>query len=123
MQVQDYARPWPKRSLVILDEGANYVEREVELADTIFGLASCDLVRVFEQQGRFGNTMPILDHPRLPILCLELGIQISDHFACYPLILDVRIAISKTTSLLPKLGRSHFDIAGPLNEFFQILRH
>jgi hypothetical protein len=102
---------------MVLNESTNYIEREVELANAIFCLASRDFVRVFEQQGRLGNTMPILSHQRLPLLRLKLGVQFSDHFACYPFILDVRIAVGKTTSLLPKLSRGHLDFTGPLNEF------
>jgi hypothetical protein len=123
MQVQDDARPQFKWSLMFLDEGTNYVEREVELADAIFGLASSNLVGIFEKRRRFGNTMPILRHARSPVLRLKLGVQISHHFARYSFILDVRVAIGKAAPLFRELSGAHLDFTRPLNEFLQIVCH
>jgi hypothetical protein len=108
---------------MVLDEGPDYVEREVELADAIFSLASSDLVGVLEKRRRFGNTMPILRHVLSPFLRLKLGVQISDHFARYAFILDVRVAIGKAAPLFSELSRAHLDFTRPLNEFLQILCH
>jgi hypothetical protein len=108
---------------MVLDEGTNYVEREVELADAIFSLAPSNLVGVFEKRRRFGNTVPILRHALSPVLRLKLGVQISDHFTRYSFILDVRVAIGKATPLFPELSRAHLDFTCPLNEFLQIVCH
>ncbi len=86
------------------------------MADAIFGLAPGYLVLVREKQGCFGNRMPILSQVASALFRLELRIKLGDHFPRYPVVLDMRVPISKAAPLFPELVLGHFDCASALNE-------
>jgi len=123
MQLQYHVRSQFERSVTIFHVGANNIESEVELADTIFGLASSYFIRIVEKRCCLSNTMPILRQARLPALRVKLRVQIRDHFARYALILDMSIAVGKAAPLPPKLVRGHLNFARSFNEFLQVLCH
>lgn len=123
MQLQDDVRPQFEGSIPILDEAANHVEGEVELADAIFSLASSYLIGIAEERGRFGNAMPILRQAYSPALRVELCVQVRDHLTRDAVILDMRIAVSKATPLLAELFGGHLDFSCSFNEFLQVFCH
>jgi hypothetical protein len=102
---------------MVFDRLPDNIQREVELADAIFGLASSHLVRVFEKRGRFGDSMPILSQGRSALFCMKLRIEIGDHLAGNTLILDLGVAVSEAAPLYPELVGGHLDFASALNEF------
>jgi hypothetical protein len=118
MQLQDVAGPQLEGTFLILYVGAYHFEREVELANAIFGLTPRYLLRIFQKGCRFGNTMPILNQGLSPgLFCVQLSVQVSNHFARYTLVLNMSVAISEATPLFPKLVGGHLNFACPLNEF------
>ena len=87
------------------------------MADAIFSFALSYLVRVFEEQRRFGNRMPILRQVWSAFFRMKPRIEIGDHLASDPLVLNVGIAIREAAPLFPELSGGHFDFASALNEF------
>ena len=59
MQPQDNAGAQAKRPLRILYMSANNFQRQVELSNAVFGLATRNLVGVCEYGGSFGDAMAI----------------------------------------------------------------
>jgi hypothetical protein len=49
MQLQDQARPQPKRPFLVLDKRSNHFDREIELLDAVLGFPQRDLMRIFEK--------------------------------------------------------------------------
>jgi hypothetical protein len=93
------------------------------LAYAVLGLTPRYLIWVLEKRGRFGDSMPILSQASLPILGVQLRIEISDHLARNPFILDVRIAVREAAPLFPDLVERHLDFSSTLNEFLQVFSH
>jgi len=60
MKLQNRARPQFERSITVFHVATDNIECEVELADTVFGLASSNFVGIVEKRCRLGNAMPIL---------------------------------------------------------------
>src|SRR6266700_5128905 len=54
---------------------------------------------------------------------MQLFVEASDHLAGDQLVLDLGVAVGEAAALLTKLGRRHFDLASPLNQFLEIIGH
>ena len=62
VQLQDDAGPKLEGTLRIFDEGSDYLDREIELANAIFGFTSRDLIGIGKYERRISNAVAITGH-------------------------------------------------------------
>lgn len=108
---------------MVLHKHSYHFEREVELANAIFGLAPRNLIWICQKVRRLGNTMAITRQNASPLVSVDSRVEIGHHFACDAIVLDISIAVGETTPLLSELGGGHLDKPSALNEFLEFFCH
>jgi hypothetical protein len=116
VQAKDQAGAKTEWTIRVLHCATDYLNSNVELANTILGFAAGLLVRIGNEFELLGDAVPVAGHGRLFRLAVNLLIGFSNHFPRDLIVLNVGVAIDEALALLAQLCRRHLNLAHSLNE-------